>query len=66
MEERLTRLEESLGFAERTVEELHAEVLRAHDKIDRLEALIRRLESRLDLVEQDPPEDEDAAEPDQD
>jgi uncharacterized coiled-coil protein SlyX len=51
-DERLTRLEESLGFAERTVEQLSEELGRAFEEIDRLRARLARLEGRLEGVEE--------------
>lgn len=68
MDERLMRVEEALGFAERTIEELSGETLRAHARIDELERALRALEGRLGLVEEglaDSGEDDDPT-PDQD
>jgi len=45
--ERITRLEESLAFSDRTVEELHAEVLSLSRRVEALTARLARAESAL-------------------
>lgn len=49
--ERLTRLEESQAFTERTVDTLDGEVRALGDKIDALRRVVAGLESRIGRLE---------------
>lgn len=49
-DERLTRLEESQAFTERTVEMLDDEVRALGEKVDALRRVIANLESRLEAA----------------
>ncbi len=49
---RLTRVEETVGFTERSVEQLGEEVNRAFEEIERLRKRLERLEGRIETVEE--------------
>ncbi len=51
-DDRLTRVEESVGFTERSVDQLGEEVARAFEEIARLRARVARLEGRVESVEE--------------
>lgn len=50
-DDRLLRIEEAQAFAERTLDQLHEELLRAFRDIESLSQRIERLERRLTSVE---------------
>jgi uncharacterized coiled-coil protein SlyX len=57
--DRLQRLEESQGFAERTIEQLHGEVAALNRQLGQAGERLRRLEARLDqFMRAAEPEDE--------
>ncbi len=58
-EERLTEVESSLAFLERTVHELSDVVRGQYDEIDRLNGKIQAVEGRLNQVESPEPADAD-------
>jgi len=51
MDDRIQRLEESLGFAERDIEALSTELRRAFDQIRALTARLEALDSRTTTLE---------------
>ncbi len=51
-DERILRIEEAQAFAERTIEQLHEELLRATRDIEGLSRRIDRLERRLTAAEE--------------
>ena len=50
-EKRLDKLEENHSFSEHTTDQLHEQLVRAHELIDRMGARIMRLEERLASLE---------------
>lgn len=52
----LSRVQESLAFTERTVEQLSGEIAELNRRLAEMQARVLRLERRLDRVES-PPED---------
>ncbi len=58
-DDRLLRIEEAQAFAERTLDQLHEELLRAVRDIDALSQRIDRLERRLTTVEESATEEGD-------
>jgi uncharacterized coiled-coil protein SlyX len=53
LDERVVRLEEKHAFAERTSEELSAELVRAYEQIERLAKRLAILEARLGTLDAD-------------
>lgn len=51
-DDRILRIEEAQAFTERTLDQLHEELLRAFRDIDALSKRIERLERRLTTVEE--------------
>lgn len=47
-EQRLTRVEEAVGFTDHAVSELNAALIEAHRRIDLLEQQLRALRARVD------------------
>lgn len=64
-DERLTRVEESQAFAERTIEQLSEELVRAFKRLDDLTARLEDLGSRLADVESMATPGADSDEPDE-
>lgn len=51
IEKRVDKLEETHSFSEHTTDQLHEQLVRAHDLIDRLSARLVALEGRLNSLE---------------
>lgn len=62
-DDRLLRIEEAQAFTERTLDQLHEELLRAFRELDGLSKRIERLERRLTSVEEAAAEDQDQDSP---
>ena len=60
--ERLTRIEEALGFNDRAVEELNGALREAFARIESLERQVRALGERVASVEEGGEEEEDVGE----
>lgn len=58
-DERLMRIEEAQAFAERTLDQLHEELLRAFREIESLKQRTDRMERRLTSVEEAGAEDQE-------
>ena len=58
-DDRILRIEESQAFAERALDQLHEELLRAFRDIDALSQRIDRRERRLTTVEESATEESD-------
>ena len=57
--DRVQRLEEALGFAERTTEQLSAEIAVLHRQLSETRVQLKRLEARLDQPPSSPEEGSD-------
>ena len=62
LRDRVTRLEESNGFAERTVEQLSEEVRGLGRRVTELQAQVRRLEAQLSRLAAPPATEDESRE----
>lgn len=60
--DRILRIEEAQAFAERTLDQLHGEVIRAFKELDALSLRIQRLEGRMTSMESADDPDADSGE----